>query len=378
MDGLTPAELTPDQAAAELASLAADLRAWLESARDTGVLALPRGELPPRRSGAPGPRSTGARSAGPRSSAQGTAGPRTAGPRTAGPRTAGPRTAGPRTAPGDRGSAPARGGAPSGAPGGDRARPGPERAAPRQPPARAERPERVPTLERGAPRPGADRPSPAPAPREPAGDSGVQGGLWASLSARAKPVDPMKRLRDEVEGCRRCALCESRGQIVFGEGEPRADLMIIGEAPGPEEDRAGSPFAGPGGEMLDRMLENVLGLRRDQVYAANIVKCSPPAGQRPPPRAIAACSTYLLPQIEAVRPRLLLAMGPLVSSALLGGAEWDAIRGRWQRFYARSMEIPLLPTYHPDWLLENPGDKRAVFQHLLAVKQRYEKLGGRR
>lgn len=185
----------------------------------------------------------------------------------------------------------------------------------------------------------------------------------------------LQQIRGDLGDCRRCGLCEGRNQIVFGVGDPEADLMVIGEGPGQEEDLSGEPFVGPAGQMLDRMLSNVLGLQRSQVYIANIVKCRPPGNRNPEPDEIAACKPFLERQIAAIQPRLILVLGSVAFKALFEvEVGIKASRGRWREWRG----IPVMPTFHPAYLLRSPDEKKWTFEDLKVVRGRYDELGGRR
>jgi uracil-DNA glycosylase family 4 len=180
------------------------------------------------------------------------------------------------------------------------------------------------------------------------------------------------QLRERVAGCRACRLCEGRTQTVFGVGNEQAHCMIVGEAPGENEDRQGEPFVGAAGQLLDRMLQ-AIGLTRasaepaQQVYIANTLKCRPPRNRNPEPDELAMCSAYLRRQIELVQPRLLLAMGRFAVQTLLDSSEpIGRMRGRVHRFGER----PVVVTYHPAYLLRNPADKARAWADLcLAAEQ---------
>ena len=175
--------------------------------------------------------------------------------------------------------------------------------------------------------------------------------------------------------CRMCGLCESRNRIVFGAGHARADLVIVGEGPGREEDRVGEPFVGAAGQMLNKMLERVLGLSRDMVYITNVVKCRPPDNRTPLPEEIAACKQVLEDQLVAVGPKLILTLGRPATQTLLETSRGiKSMRGQWSRW----RDVPVLPTFHPAYLLRQPRDKGLVFGDLKALRARYDALGGRR
>lgn len=158
----------------------------------------------------------------------------------------------------------------------------------------------------------------------------------------------------EAQGCRACRLCEGRRTVVFGEGNPKARVMFIGEAPGMEEDLQGRPFVGAAGELLTRILR-ALGVTRDDVYIANLVKCRPPQNRVPLPDELAACRRYLDAQIALIRPRVICALGRTAANALLRTEHpVGALRGTAHRLG----EIPVVVTYHPAHLLRHPESKR--------------------
>ena len=169
-------------------------------------------------------------------------------------------------------------------------------------------------------------------------------------------------LQQAVEGCQACGLHETRTQTVFGVGDRQARLMVIGEAPGAEEDRQGEPFVGRAGQLLNAMLE-AIGFARDQVYIANIVKCRPPGNRDPHADEAAACRTYLLRQIELIRPALILSAGRVSAHNLLGtDLSVGRLRGRVHRLDPG--DVPLIVTYHPAYLLRRPQEKAKSWQDL--------------
>jgi DNA polymerase len=179
-------------------------------------------------------------------------------------------------------------------------------------------------------------------------------------------------LREAVATCRACGLCATRTQTVFGVGNRRATLMLIGEAPGAEEDRQGEPFVGRAGQLLDRMLA-AIGLGRDEVYIANILKCRPPGNRDPKPEEAAACRAFLLRQIALVHPRLLLSLGRVSAQNLLGTDEpVGRLRGHWFSFGPQG--LPLMVTYHPSYLLRSPEQKAKSWQDLTQVARRLRGL----
>lgn len=175
----------------------------------------------------------------------------------------------------------------------------------------------------------------------------------------------LEEIRRELGDCRRCPLHRTRKTIVFGEGNERARLMVIGEGPGYEEDVQGRPFVGKAGQLLTRILQAIQ-LQREEVYITNIVKCRPPQNRNPEPEEIEACSPFLWKQIQAIRPKVICALGTVSAQTLLRTeAKITALRGR-------SFEvsgIPLFPTYHPAYLLRNPEKKREVWEDMKRVAQ---------
>jgi len=181
--------------------------------------------------------------------------------------------------------------------------------------------------------------------------------VW-TLRAR----DAWESLRTQVSGCTHCELCQSRTQTVFGVGNRAAGLLVIGEAPGAEEDRRGEPFVGRAGQLLNSMLRAV-GQSRDSVYIANVLKCRPPGNRDPTPAEVACCLPYLQQQIELLSPRVILVVGRIAAQNLLGTTETvGRLRGRMHRLGARG--TPLIVTYHPAYLLRSPGEKRRAWSDL--------------
>lgn len=178
-------------------------------------------------------------------------------------------------------------------------------------------------------------------------------------------------LREAVGACQACALCDSRQQTVFGVGNIEADWMIVGEAPGEEEDRRGEPFVGKAGQLLDRMLD-ALDLTRaeapaaKQVFIANVLKCRPPANRNPLPTEVAQCEPYLLRQMALVKPKVIVAMGRFAAQSLLKSTE--AI-GRLRGKVHHVDGIPVVVTYHPAYLLRNPADKGLVWDDLCLARE---------
>jgi DNA polymerase len=173
-------------------------------------------------------------------------------------------------------------------------------------------------------------------------------------------------LEQAVAECRRCGLCEGRNRTVFGCGDRAAEWMVVGEAPGAEEDRQGEPFVGAAGQLLTAMLR-AAGFGREQVFIANTLKCRPPRNRDPQVAELAACRPYLERQIALVKPRLLLVVGRVAAQALLGvDSPMARLRGRVQRL--PGSDVPLVATYHPAYLLRSPGEKRRAWQDLLLAR----------
>ncbi len=176
----------------------------------------------------------------------------------------------------------------------------------------------------------------------------------------------LRAVRDDIGDCHRCKLCEKRTNIVFGVGSPTAQVMFVGEGPGEDEDRKGEPFVGRAGQLLTEIITKGMGLARSDVYIANVVKCRPPGNRNPEPDEIAACQPFLLRQIDAVSPKVIVALGKFAAQTLLATATpISKLRGRWFGFRGRK----LMPTFHPSYLLRNPADKKLVWEDIKQVMQ---------
>lgn len=178
-------------------------------------------------------------------------------------------------------------------------------------------------------------------------------------------------LRQRVSTCQQCELHQGRTQTVFGVGDHNADWLIIGEAPGAEEDRQGEPFVGRAGKLLNSMLFAV-GLQREQVFIANILKCRPPNNRDPKPEEVAACSSYLQEQIDLIQPKIILAVGRIAAQNLLQ-SETPIGKMRGQRYQYADTGIPVVVTYHPAYLLRSPREKRKAWQDLQLAMRVYKK-----
>jgi DNA polymerase len=206
---------------------------------------------------------------------------------------------------------------------------------------------------RGEPVPESAAPTPSPAAEPPS-------------PAAPQPLADLARLdwpqlAQRVAGCTACELHRTRTQTVFGVGDQRARLMVVGEAPGADEDRQGEPFVGRAGQLLDAMLA-AIGLARDQVYIANILKCRPPGNRNPAVEEVAACQGFLERQIDLLQPQLILAVGAIAAHNLLGSEESvGRLRGR---VHPLPSGVPVLVTYHPAYLLRRPEEKAKAWQDL--------------
>lgn len=181
----------------------------------------------------------------------------------------------------------------------------------------------------------------------------------------APPVS-LESLREEIDDCRKCALGSSRKTIVVGEGHPRAALLFVGEGPGADEDRLGRPFVGSAGQLLTRIIE-AMGLSREQVYIANIVKCRPPGNRTPKPEEVDACTPYLVKQIKAIQPKVICALGSVAAHYFLhSSAPVSVLRGKFHDVDG----ISVMVTYHPAYLLRNPGAKKQVWEDVQQIMKR--------
>jgi DNA polymerase len=202
-----------------------------------------------------------------------------------------------------------------------------------------------------APRP-AEKTDPSPRPR------------GTDAPAPARPFGDLAAVQATVAACELCGLCRTRTQTVFADGTGRSRLMFVGEAPGADEDATGVPFVGRAGQLLTKMIESGMGLSRRDVYIANVLKCRPPGNRNPEPAEIAACRPYLDAQIELVRPVVLVALGKFAAHFLLDTEEpITRLRGKW----GSRQGIPVMPTYHPSFLLRQPERKKEAWEDLQQV-----------
>jgi DNA polymerase len=180
----------------------------------------------------------------------------------------------------------------------------------------------------------------------------------------------LEEIKKELGDCKRCKLHRTRRTIVFGEGNKKAKLMIIGEGPGYDEDVQGRPFVGKAGQLLTKILQSI-SLQREEVYITNIVKCRPPQNRNPEPDEIQSCSPFLMKQIDVIRPKIICALGTFSAQTLLKtNTKITALRGR---FYDMA-GIKVLPTYHPAYLLRNPDKKREVWEDMKQIAQRMKEI----
>jgi DNA polymerase len=197
-------------------------------------------------------------------------------------------------------------------------------------------------------------------------------GIAPIWKLRQQPVlDEWIPLKAAVSGCTKCGLHKTRTQTVFGVGDEHADWMLIGEAPGAEEDRLGDPFVGQAGKLLDNMLAAIGLSRRKNVYIANVLKCRPPGNRNPSPEEVEQCSPHLLSQIALIKPKLILAMGRFAAQTLLkSDASIASLRGRVHRYAG----VPLIVTYHPAYLLRTLEDKSKAWEDLLFARKTMHSL----
>ena len=198
-----------------------------------------------------------------------------------------------------------------------------------------------------------------------------EGGVRAvSVEERAPAAEPLpvlndkpaalRAIREDIGDCTRCGLHRGRKNIVFGVGNPEAELMFVGEGPGADEDIQGEPFVGRAGQLLNKMIE-AMGLRREDVYIANVVKCRPPGNRTPEKEETDICSPFLLRQIEVINPKVIVALGAVAAKTLLGvNDSMGNLRGRWYDFRGHKLVV----TYHPAFLLRDPRQKKEAWKDL--------------
>lgn len=185
---------------------------------------------------------------------------------------------------------------------------------------------------------------------------------WSEVPDRHQP-ETLEDIRTDLGDCRRCKLCDSRNNIVFGEGDPGARLVFVGEGPGSDEDIQGKPFVGKAGQLLTRII-NAMNLSRDQVYICNIIKCRPPKNRNPEPDEIKACLPFLKRQLAAISPEIICALGSVSIRSLL---DQDVFISKVRGLFFDYKGIKLIPTYHPAYLLRNPDKKKDVWEDVQKI-----------
>ncbi|MGK3999459.1 uracil-DNA glycosylase family protein [Sorangium sp. So ce1024] len=212
--------------------------------------------------------------------------------------------------------------------------------------------------------------SPEPAARPGVGAAAAPRAEPAARALASQPEPPEERvarlslIAEEVRVCQKCPLHAGRTHTVFSRGNPLSEIVFVGEGPGAEEDLQGEPFVGPAGQLLDRMIA-AMGYHRDDVYICNIVKCRPPKNRKPEPAEMAACSPYLTSQLALIKPKVIVALGATAVQGLIGTTEGiTKLRGTWKLYKG---SIPIMPTFHPAYLLRQPSAKREVWSDLKEV-----------
>lgn len=192
----------------------------------------------------------------------------------------------------------------------------------------------------------------------------TKAGSAVPLQAGGSKEKELEALKREIASSKCCQLCRTRTNLVFGSGNPNAELMFVGEAPGADEDLQGFPFVGRAGQLLTKIIESI-GLKRSDVYICNILKCRPPDNRAPFPTEILACEPYLERQIDIIKPKVICALGKFAAQTLLKSqTSITQLRGKFYEYNG----IKLIPTFHPAYLLRNPGDKRLVWEDMKKIK----------
>lgn len=197
--------------------------------------------------------------------------------------------------------------------------------------------------------------------------------MESSVLRKNETLPTLDEVKATVSGCKKCDLCKTRTQTVFGSGNPKAGLMFVGEAPGADEDEQGLPFVGRAGQLLTKMIEEErsLGIPRETVYIANILKCRPPGNRKPNADEIEQCEPYLITQIELIQPKIICALGLTAANTLLRNTlSMTAMRGKTFDYHG----VPLVVTYHPAALLRNPNWKKPAWEDMLLLKKMLEDL----
>ena len=189
--------------------------------------------------------------------------------------------------------------------------------------------------------------------------------LFSSPEGKEEIPVSLEALREEIGECTRCKLSPTRKHIVFGTGNPKAELVFVGEAPGEDEDLQGEPFVGRAGQLLTKII-NAMGLSRDAVYIANIIKCRPPKNRNPQPDEIRSCEPFLIKQLLFIRPKVICALGNFAAQTLLATPQKiSQLRGRFHLYRG----IKVMPTFHPAYLLRNPAEKRQVWEDMQKIME---------
>ena len=192
-----------------------------------------------------------------------------------------------------------------------------------------------------------------------------------SETSSVQQSSELAAVREELGDCTRCKLHKGRRNIVFGEGNPNAALVFVGEGPGKEEDEQGRPFVGAAGQLLTDIIVKGMRLNREDVYICNIVKCRPPNNRNPEPDEIMACEPFLIKQLQAIKPKIIIGLGNIAVKTLLKTKQGiTSLRGTWMTYQG----IPLMPTFHPAYLLRTPSDKKLVWEDIKKVLAELEKL----
>lgn len=200
---------------------------------------------------------------------------------------------------------------------------------------------------------------------QPVPSPALEGNLFSDYTSAYKSKT-LEELREAIGDCQRCKLSSGRTNLVFGVGNPKAKVMFVGEGPGRDEDLKGEPFVGRAGQLLTDIITKGMGMKRSDVYIANVVKCRPPENRNPESDEIESCEPFLVRQIELIKPRVIVALGKFaVQSLLKSKVPIMKLRGSWHDYHG----IKLMPTLHPAYLLRNPGDKKLVWQDIKKVLQ---------
>jgi DNA polymerase len=194
--------------------------------------------------------------------------------------------------------------------------------------------------------------------------SAVEDNLFITAEPAVQQSQTLEELRAAIGDCRRCKLASGRTNLVFGVGNPRANVMFVGEGPGRDEDLKGEPFVGRAGQLLTDIITKGMKLKREDVYIANVVKCRPPGNRDPEPDEVEACEPFLKKQVELVHPKVIVALGKFAVQCLLRSKQpITRLRGQWHEYQG----IKLMPTFHPAYLLRNPGEKKLVWEDIQKV-----------